>query len=67
MIHPRHKINSIIVLGGGTAGWLAAGYFSSQLHGVKITVIESGEEKIIGVGETTVPQIRHHLAKNGKN
>jgi tryptophan 7-halogenase len=65
MIHPRHKINSIIVLGGGTAGWLAAGYFSSQLHGVKITVIESGEEKIIGVGETTVPQIRHHLEKMG--
>lgn len=61
----RSKVNKIIVLGGGTAGWLAAGYFATQLPGVKIQVIESGQEKIIGVGETTVPQIRHHLERMG--
>lgn len=61
----RKKIQSIIVLGGGTAGWMAAGFFATQLPGVTVHVIESGEEKIIGVGETTVPQIRHHLERMG--
>lgn len=59
------KVKSIIVLGGGTAGWLAAGYLSSQLPDVKITVIESRETPMIGVGETTVPQFRSHLEKMG--
>lgn len=62
---PRKKINDIIILGGGTAGWMAAGFFATQLPGVRVHVIESGEEKIIGVGESTVPQIRHHLEKMG--
>lgn len=61
----RKKINKIIILGGGTAGWLAAGYLSSQLPGIKIQVIESDQINIIGVGETTVPQFRTHLEKMG--
>ena len=59
------KINHIIIVGGGTAGWLSAGWLSSQLKNVKITVIESDSVPIIGVGETTVPQFRNHLLKMG--
>lgn len=59
------KVKKIIVVGGGTAGWLSAGFLSSQLPGIEITVIESGSVPIIGVGETTVPQFRNHLAKMG--
>lgn len=61
----RKPVKNIIVLGGGTAGWLAAGYISSQLPDVTITVIESDKTKIVGVGETTVPQFRTHLEKMG--
>ncbi len=59
------KVNKIIIVGGGTAGWLSAGFLSSQLKGVDITVICSKEVPIIGVGETTVPQFRNHLEKMG--
>jgi len=63
----RKPVKHICIVGGGTAGWLAAGYISSQLTDVKITVIESDKAKIIGVGETTVPQFRTHLEKMGLN
>ena len=59
------KVNKIIIVGGGTAGWLSAGWLSSQLPDIKITVIESDSVPIIGVGETTVPQFRNHLGKMG--
>jgi tryptophan halogenase len=59
------QVKKIIVVGGGTAGWLSAGYLSSQLKNVEIEVICSKEVPIIGVGETTVPQFRNHLEKMG--
>jgi len=59
------KVKKIIILGGGTAGWLSAGFLSSQLKDIEITVIHSQEVPIIGVGETTVPQFRNHLEKMG--
>jgi tryptophan halogenase len=59
------QIKKIIVVGGGTAGWLSAGFLSSQLQDIEITVIHSKEVPIIGVGETTVPQFRNHLEKMG--
>lgn len=59
------QVKKIIVVGGGTAGWLSAGFLSSQLPGVDIEVICSKEVPIIGVGETTVPQFRNHLEKMG--
>jgi tryptophan halogenase len=59
------KVKKIIIVGGGTAGWLSAGFLSSQLPGVDITVIASDQQPIIGVGESTVPQFRNHMAKMG--
>lgn len=63
--HQMKKIKSIIIVGGGTAGWLAAGFYSSQLRDISITVIESDSVPIVGVGESVVPQFRTHLAKMG--
>lgn len=54
MRHNPKPVKSIIVLGGGTAGWLAAGYLSSQLPGVKITVIESRDTPMIGDRKSVV-------------
>jgi len=59
------QVKKIIIVGGGTAGWLSAGFLSSQLPGIDITVIHSKEIPIIGVGETTVPQFRNYLEKMG--
>jgi len=59
------QVKKIIIVGGGTAGWLSAGYISSQCPGIEINVIVSKEVPIIGVGETTVPQFRRHLEKMG--
>jgi tryptophan 6-halogenase len=46
---------SIIVVGGGTAGWMAAGYLSKK--GFPVTLVESPIVGIIGVGESTLPAI----------
>ena len=54
---------SIVIVGGGTAGWIAASALQRRLAGnqerpVTITLIESKRIGIIGVGEATVPTIR---------
>ena len=60
-------IRSIVVVGGGTSGWMTAAYLNRVLRGadgaepVRITVVESEDIGIIGVGEATVPTIRRVL------
>jgi hypothetical protein len=48
----------IVVLGGGTAGWMAALGLATALPRASITVVESEEVGIVGVGEATFPSIR---------
>ncbi|MFC7002970.1 tryptophan halogenase family protein [Pseudobowmanella zhangzhouensis] len=60
------KISSVIVLGGGTAGWLTANHLAKKLqpgtaNGVCVTLIESPDIPTIGVGEGTVLTIRDTL------
>ncbi|MCX7218068.1 MAG: tryptophan 7-halogenase [Burkholderiales bacterium] len=53
---PQH----IVIVGGGTAGWMAANFFAQQWshHGTKISLIESSDIGIIGVGEGSTPYLR---------
>ena len=45
----------LVVVGGGTAGWLAALWVKKTLINYDITLIQSKEVGIIGVGESTTP------------
>jgi tryptophan 7-halogenase len=59
-------VRNVIIVGGGTAGWITAAYMAKRLNagapdGVTITVIESPDIGIIGVGEGTFPSIRKTL------
>jgi tryptophan 7-halogenase len=55
----EHRIGSIAIVGGGTAGWLAASMLSRALPGTRtlITVVESPDIGTVGVGEATIPPI----------
>ncbi|MBR9726703.1 tryptophan halogenase family protein [Shewanella intestini] len=61
------KITNVAIIGGGTAGWLAANHLGLALTDspVNITLIESPNIPIIGVGEGTVPAIRQTLQRFG--
>jgi tryptophan 6-halogenase len=50
----------IVILGGGTAGWMAANLIAQRWRdrAVTVTVIESPEIGIIGVGEGSTPQLK---------
>lgn len=59
-------VRSVLIVGGGTAGWLAACHLakklgSNRVDGVKVTLLESAEIPTIGVGEGTVPAMRQSL------
>ena len=55
----------ICIIGGGTTGWWAAGYLEKQFPDYDITLIESSDIPIIGVGESTLPQIAQFFEDMG--
>jgi tryptophan 7-halogenase len=64
-------VKAVVIVGGGTAGWLTAGIIAARHQsrmkagGLSVTLIESPDIRIIGVGEGTWPTMRASLEKMG--
>ena len=63
-------IRHVVIVGGGSAGWLTAAVLASSLQpahagGVRVTLIESPDVPTIGVGEGTWPTMRDTLRAAG--
>ncbi|GAA0329821.1 tryptophan 7-halogenase [Sphingomonas oligophenolica] len=64
------RTRNIVIVGGGTAGWLTAGIIAARHrsripHDFTVTLVESPNVPIIGVGEGTWPTLRSTLKKIG--
>ncbi len=55
-----NAIQRIIIAGGGSSGWMTAALLRKELpKSIEICLVESEDIPIIGVGEATLPTIRH--------
>ncbi|WP_243042962.1 tryptophan halogenase family protein [Dyella sedimenti] len=64
------RLRKVLVVGGGTAGWLAACYLAKALNAadprsVQVHLVESPDIGLLGVGEATFPSIRGTLSAIG--
>lgn len=64
------RIDEVLIVGGGTAGWLTAGILAARLNSnredaVQVTLVESPNVPIMGVGEGTWPTMRTTLQTIG--
>ena len=64
-------MKELLIVGGGSAGWMAAAYLNGALNArgdtprVNITLLESPDIPRISVGEATIPSMRHLLSVVG--
>lgn len=56
-----NNINKIIIVGGGSAGWMSASVLSKEFPDKEIALIESPDVPVIGVGESTLGTINQYL------
>lgn len=64
MSHPAQG-RRVVILGGGTAGWMTACIVARRWPQAKVTLIESPQIGIVGVGEGSTPQLKHFFDQLG--
>lgn len=75
MVDMDNRLKRIVIVGGGTAGWLSAGIIAAEhvvpgnisdpQSQIQVYLIESPDIATIGVGEGTWPSMRGTLQKMG--
>lgn len=59
------SVKQMVIVGGGTAGWLSACVLAARLPGLAITLVEAPHIPTVGVGEGTWPTMRETLRTIG--
>lgn len=65
-MHSNNTVKEVVIVGGGTSGWITAAYLAKTLNckaknAIKVTLVESEDIGTIGVGEGTFPTIKTTL------
>jgi len=58
------KVQKIVIVGGGTAGWITASWFARRWRSLEVVVIDKSDPERVGVGEATLlsfPQVMREM------
>ena len=62
-----NRTGSVLIVGGGSSGWMTAALLSKTLPNTKITLVEASDIPVIGVGESTNMTMKYFLHAIGYN